>query len=915
MALNPGLLCCPCCKVKSCLSGDTIDTNCCLSCDELLMWSERPSFSVTHRYYLQGQNTDPSAPCYVVDPTGAGSCSGVGKITHFNISAQELEPVQTVYKFYTTYWRPINFYAGSIAQDLPVRSDPFCEDLTNEPNPKLNRCGFDFYNAEKMNSSDPSTLGLIKTCLGVLSPCAKTPCHVGPDPDPTINPCVGEEHITSCDWYLTYDKIAIDLNRGYSPIEVDLSAYNCCYPIVSPQCDQVTLPTSCECNSPWMTSYRRRKLLDDYRTTWGVDIECHDENAFEFNLTSEWLFNMAFERWWSIGKDQDGVSQSYWNIPDLSGTDPNPNTSNPSYPYKVIDMVPKFWIFACSAAPFFRFELEDAWNPRNSESSQPRQPVISKDDRDLLLNMKINNTAYAEYELQSVFENLSKGGYFDSNDWREEQLQAYKELNQRFPNSGYAPYANKTVDQMPKLGPFRKKLYASHLFGRRNPILRADRVAPSAANLQAEFYAQYPGLFPTPTMSEQEKQQAIDDYYFWAERQWVYFRAVPAGWTWANWNAGITLPCGPDGIGVPPTEDAAILAGCGRAAGNCIESWFNSPQEVTVSDILTNNVCISTEGEGQPEQECILSDGTPIQTTACGCCRLNCEEQFNRCNANCSGAGGSPPNQGCICEANRQNCLTACELNDCRVEYNVPQCFYNPDDFCGCNPTPLQGCDNCTMLSVNPYCGGVHIIATQYVNENFERLLPNGQGQLEKVSNYIRCLWTANTFLTPAKNSYEYRTDLKKCNLSPDTSMYSVWANEKNRHIVPQQAVCNNHLAAITDPQNAQAFQLQYLTVPACESGICWPWSVNVPCCGNPSGCPNGDSNATIPCPQRIGCVSLQHGKQWDERTVCPPSCGTDDPSYRTYPSGYFGGDGSSGGPTESSCERDSFLGYSPECG
>ena len=71
-------------------------------------------------------------------------------------------------------------------------------------------------------------------------------------------------------------------------------------------------------------------------------------------------------------------------------------------------------------------------------------------------------------------------------------------------------------------------------------------------------------------------------------------------------------------------------------------------------------------------------------------------------------------------------------------------------------------------------------------------------------------------------------------------------------------------------------------------------------------------------CISRMPCVSLQHGKQWDGRFVCPPSCGTDTPSYgynyyNVY-KGYKGQDGNGGGPTESSCERDSFIGYEPEC-
>ena len=902
--------CCGCCKVTECLSGDTIDTDCCLSCDELLMWSERPSFEIVQKYYLRapGDGSDPDCPA--VPGTGGNP---IGKIVHYKTSTQELEPVQTLYSFYETYWRPLSFYGSSIVDELPVKKDPICPPLDSGSS-KLLRCRYDFADAEKMRWWDSSTTQRLTTCLHMESPCAVNGCASIP-PDPSVNPCAGEESITSCGTFvLTPNDIIEDLKRGYSTSSQGNSGDNCCYPIIEPPCIRVIADPMCECNSPWMTNYRRRKLLDDYRTIWGVDVECYDENnTTAFSLTNQWLFNMTFERWWKISKDNtDGLTQSFWNVPEQSGVHPNPTFNNTAYPYQVDDLVPKYWIFACSAVPFFLFELNDAVSPMNTLSSTPRTPVISAQDATDILDYKRNDTPYAEYLLQSIFESLSNGGYFESKDWRAEQLQAYKELAVRFPGQGYETYANKTVAQMPLLGPFRKRYYDSHILGRVHPILRPDLVPDSAKSIQVEFYHQYPGQFPNKSMTDAQKQQAIDDYYFWAERQWVYFRGAPAGWTWASWDSGTTCPCCVDFYGVSPNEDQAILAGCGRAKGNCIESWFNAPQITTIENIPTSNVYINYEGFGQPEGSCIVDDfGEQGPLSECNCCHLRCDFQFP--------GTGDPGSQPC-----HNNCM----MGVCRVEIPIDPCGVTEETIssttgtgaqtsaCGCGATPVQGCldDDCRSLSVNAYCGGVHIIATQYATENFTRKLPNGCGTaFEDVSSFYRCLWTANTFLTPAKNSFRYNNTKERCIKTTDTHMFNTWPTVRNTHIVPESAICNPHIVAINQvcPDfTANASDYQYLMVPACESGICWPWTVLVDCCG--SAC---IPDQKVNCLQRIQCVPVVHGKQWDARNVCPPSCGTDDPSYGTYPSDYYGRDGIAGFPTESSCERDNYLGYTPECG
>jgi len=865
------------------------------------MWSERPSFELVQKYYLAAPGTGFDPACLAVAGT-----NGIGKIVHYKTSAQELEPVQTIYSFYETYWRPLSFYDNSIASQLPIEKDPICR--LDSVSGKLLRCRYEF-DGEKMQWWDSTTTERLRTCLHMESPCALNGCTTVP-PNPSVNPCAGEENITSCGTYvLTPDSILDDLKRGYGTSSSVGSGENCCYPLVDPTCTQVISYPTCECNSPWLTKYRRRKLLDDYRTIWGVDVECYDENsATAFSLTNQWLFNMTFERWWKIAKDNtDGLTQSFWNVPDQSGVHPNPTFNNPSYPYQVDDLVPKYWIFACSAVPFFRFELSDAVTPMNTLASNPRTPVISAQDATDILEYKQNGIRYAEYRLQNIFESLSNGGYFESKDWRAEQLQAYKELAARFPGHGYETYANKTVAQMSLLGPFRKRYYDNHIFGRVHPILRPDLVPDSAKSLQAEFYHSYPGQFPNSSMTDEQKLQAIDDYYFWAERQWVYFRGAPAGWTWVDWNAGTTCPCCDDFYGTTTNEDEAILAGCGRASDGCIGSWYNAPQIATVENIPTSNVYVNYDGFGQPTGSCIV-DGIELgDISTCECCHQKCNFQF---------PSGTEPGSAA--------CHNNCTLNVCNVDIPIDQCLVTSgttssttggaasNDYCGCSATPEQGCpsDDCRALSVNAYCGGVHIVATQYATENFMKKMPNGCGsQLEDVSSYYRCLWTANTFLTPAKNSFRFNNTKKSCTKTVNTQMFNSWPTVRNTHIVPESAICNAHIANI-GAECPSASDYQYRTVPACESGICWPWIVDVDCCRCSSGSPS-----KMNCLQRIQCVPVVHGKQWDGRNVCPPSCGTDDPSYGSYLSSYYGRDGNAGFPTESSCERDNFLGYTPECG
>ena len=1246
MSSYAGINCCPCCKINTCLSGDTIDTGCCLGCDDLIMWSERPSWFISQRYFLKG-NLSCSPPCNnckgpcanqgcvcgqdtqqiyrcnpevecatETDPCPRLNCDPeaiIGKIINYNVYAEELEPLQTVYRFYKTYWRPVGFYTGgykvhngtnthrrSLASQLPVAADPIQDGEFINPG-LYSRCKYETIDDWDKISwwNDVFINTVMSSCLGGESPCAKSECS------DYGSPCSEDEDQVYCGGFiLEPNDILKDTKEGYfNYSEIKGSSNNCCYPFCDdPPCTSVSNPPFCECDSYWMTRYRRRKLLDSYRHRWGADIECYNNSlrtssdapvyedvhktnyeltydsnmsgvilsggkrvgpsgangSDKFRLADHWLFNMHFERWWKIGKSENSndppqwwETQSFWNVPDQSGIYPNPTTTQTNYPYQVDDLVPKWWIYACSGSPVFQFEVEDAYNPMNSASTEnPRNQVIDASLYELFAEFRNNNILYAEYSLQEMWNKMADAGYFEAKDWREEQLQAYQELNVRFPNAGYSSYANKTLEEMPLLGPYRKRYYADHItargFNMRKPYLRPDLVPRSALHLQPECFIAYPGQWWTDTESNETRQQKINDYYFWAERQWVYFRAVPAGWTWASWDAQLTCPCNQlcEGGQAAPNEDAAILAGCGRAKGNCIESWFNQPNISYTENNPDNWTCKRSNSSSEECSSCVdqkylqcldsckpdnflcqqqcsdnydqyqedcpdcwtvvnvpqcsVAEGSsysmsgvsffcnsPSCLNCCAACvktdttqitlvidtikQINTENGgttftgpakfrikytfipdedapifggtgsgstglvlnesfapsvgtkitfgflntnpftdityltnpsitgFAGWNITSSGLGfieiedtydylegvlnniplndggiitnGSgknpiipqPLGEGYVNEPTRYYCddttyqVPIYDENDFIIRYDTVDCeIYqnlvegnascpkgllvdtngdiiqslegNPsqqqgsDPNCGCSATPLVGCpsDICQKLSVTGYCGGVHITATQYATENKIEYQLDCTNVKQPVNYKYRCLWTANTFLTPAKNLYDFDQNLKKCTGATNTSMFSYWPEVKNSHVVPQKSICNPHYSAITQGECARPQDKQYLIVPACESGICWPWWEEIKCCGGVEKCGDpreGQSFATIGCLQRISCVSETHGKIWDGRNVCPPSCGNDSPSYSNYlKGGYYGKDGASGGPTESSCERNDFIGYVPSC-
>lgn len=855
MTFNPGVNCCPCCKVPHCLSGDTIDEGCCVGCEDLIMWSERPSYSMNQELFLQ-PNTNPGSTC-LGKPSSFDNLSqgpfnfgggSIGKIMNYKTYVEELEPVQTLYSFHRTYWKPYGGFnieigiPGDGERLLPLIDDPInCEGFASQTGFTLTRdaeaftgllarCRYESQadrSVRQMRLGDCASSTRARSCLDIESPC-NTQAQAAKKQIASSD-CSGQEDGVNCyGFYLTWDVIKEDLSRGYNfPFNIESGGqqwpytefFNCCYPSgSSPGSDPCGPPPSilhpiCTCGSRWLTNYRKRKLLDDKRYAWAVDVECYDGGDFLIPsvpkaLSDYWLFNMTNERWWKI-KETTGLDPlnpdrkiplSFWEHPDGSnGIWPNPTKGIQTTQqdpvgefcgYSDDKLVPKWWIYGCSGVPIFEFELQDAWSPMSSlatDLSIKRDPVIERANADALMLDLQNGPPvgfYYEYRNQTTFEKMSKGGYFDSKDWREEQRIIYQELAQRFPGAGYEQHLNIDWSTI-ELGPFRKRFYAPHTLGLITPYLSANKVPDSAKDFQAPINLNYPGRFPGPGMTAQEIEQAINDYYFWAERQWVYFRAVPQGWTWVSWQAYNEGTCFL--LDCPETEEGeiqAILAGCGRGSGACIESWFNSPQKSYTVNIGSGSISLPgwfgscghpdehiQECCSGPSSKCIAGDAAACleggcregpmwaceYATACidakntdpdGCCKDG--PCIGPCNYEDACPKIAAANIACsACMRNAFQALqTTINYDRCQIQETESACGATPDvdgsppldqdgtfGLCGCSPTPFLGCFNvkgstgntgesCLSASVNAYCDGVHIMVTQYGYENFFNRTP-----------------------------------------------------------------------------------------------------------------------------------------------------------------------------------------------
>lgn len=391
-----------------------------------------------------------------------------------------------------------------------------------------------------------------------------------------INPALGLESIdgfpemcpsATCDF--TFDEFG-------DPVETD------CYPFTHTTCSPCgafengccnapeynaqpysdnCLPCCANCNSKKMSSWRKRRMASQDRWKWFVECMCHANGLNLGNLgctnlqhnDTVWsncqnLYQQAicvvhFERWWKIADCDAGV-RIY--VPGCT-QDASGNGNCGGVSFQTDDLVPKWWIFACSGIPLYAGDLIDAI----------RFNVVTAIEVEQFFTDLFGGEC--SHPSQEFLKKLAVAGYIRANDWRDEQRTAYQELNTRFPGAGYGACIQ-DVGSMHTLGPFRKRMTAAQVGVTNFPFLRRVDVvnSPDLAPLQADCFIPFPG-------------GSQSDYDYWCERQWVYFRGRPGGWTWVGWAAS---SCGP-GI---DNEVKAILNGDGRGDQNCIAAFHGEPR-------------------------------------------------------------------------------------------------------------------------------------------------------------------------------------------------------------------------------------------------------------------------------------------------------------------------------------------------
>lgn len=476
--------CCPQTANYQCLSDCIFDiditSGCCHWDDTLLLWNERPGYSIRQEYRITDVGNLGSTPCETCTVTAQRS----------------MPPVQSIYKYHSCWFRYVTALSPvELAVPWPVADNT----------------------------------------LGQGSGCGHPVC------EPQY--CLDQ------------------------------------YPDCCNDGNPFPNPADCNCNAHYgqgkggLTEWRRDKLLENHDTTWFVEMACHKSGQPLTTgggpLASGWLCNVFFERWWKIAECPP-TARIY--VPGCNQT----TSDCDGQPFVTNDLVPKWWIFACSGVPMYSWELAEA----------EILGIITQGER-----FEILDAIDAARPLpQSVMFKLAEAGYFVAKDWRSEQRQAYIDLHARFPTAGYGQCIQ-TVESMnvPNgLGPFRKRYTPPNPATNAAPYLHKSDVISELAPFQAVCMKNYPG-----------SALNAEDYRFWRERQWVYFRGIPGGWTWAGWNS-LAL-CG----SVCGSEEEAILLGYGRGVGvggpNVISAPMLAfsgnpmpPETLTNCNFSGNEICNDT---------------------------------------------------------------------------------------------------------------------------------------------------------------------------------------------------------------------------------------------------------------------------------------------------------------------------------
>jgi len=405
-----------------------------------------------------------------------------------------------------------------------------------------------------------------------------------------------------------------------SACDTSTTAGDCCGTGFPPYANCVCDPDNYGKNvSPYQKS-----VMEDQPGYWlALDILCYDDGAtmrwdisgdtFDAYLPND-TCNLAPYRPGSLwGHCLAIIHKEHWYRFADCGTDPNPypplTEPDGDTPFQCIG--PKHFIYACSGAPLFTFDLDEAVD---------NGKITSQDRCDLLEQLAGDWTNPEQVPSQAILGKLCAAGYFDTRDWRETVRQEWLELKDRFPDTytGTVP-ACSTMDL---LGPIRRRLFRSQFVagsgGTQTEWVRLQRSkarVPTTPNPDIQIPAAWDldpwNGGPYPAQGDAD----YDDFIFWAERQYVYFHARPGGWDWSCWDAITTGgQSGEEDTYIPhiARRDSDI---CG---GDCLDvSGF--PRNYTVTD------CGGEPG-GQGCDDC-----SNIEVRTCGqgasCPTIGCSPQ------------------------------------------------------------------------------------------------------------------------------------------------------------------------------------------------------------------------------------------------------------------------------------------------
>lgn len=353
--------------------------------------------------------------------------------------------------------------------------------------------------------------------------------------------------------------------------DCDVVNTTCCGPIFF---------TGCVCDPDAVLSPHQKSVMDgNPYWNWLIDSMCYDNGcggddfpdaAFAGALCTpvagkNTLFNHLVcvvhrEIWWRIS-ECDG---SKWPDPLVSPSGDIAGDWDCT--------VPKYWIYGCSGAPLYYFDLLDA---------EARGIITSLEVCDIMTLAGTGNTPD-----QALLRRLYDAGYIAVRDWRGEIVTELQDLKDRFPDD-YAVCTVPACDDLAVVGPVRKRYKSG---------MHASCVTSTASALQPSLGAcevdPWSGTYPDYDSDE--------DYAFWRDRQWVYFHARPGYWTWV---------CADVGTPEEDFPDVAREYSPGCADGLCIDA-SGRPQDCT----CTNEGCVGT-------------NPTTGLTTCCDTCSGDCLDE------------------------------------------------------------------------------------------------------------------------------------------------------------------------------------------------------------------------------------------------------------------------------------------------